>query len=94
MIKFLKRKLHNWLTEDEYIGKEMVITSAQLAANRIDSNTGFNLRVYKASGGTVIETSVYDRHKDRHHNGLYVITDDKDLGTELNKIITMENLRA
>jgi hypothetical protein len=37
---------------------------------------------------------VYDRHKDRHHNGLYVITDDKDLGTELNKIITMENLRA
>jgi hypothetical protein len=93
MIKFLKRKLRNWLAEDECI-KEMVISSNQLSTNRIDSSTGFNLRVYKASGGTVIETSVYDRHKDRHHNGLYVITDDKDLGDELNKIITMENLRA
>ena len=93
MIKFLKRKLRNWLTEDECV-KDLVISSGQLSTNRIDSSNGFNLRVYKASGGTVIETSVYDRHKDRHHNGLYVITDDKDLGEELNKIITMENLRA
>jgi hypothetical protein len=91
MIKFLKRKLRNWLSDDECI-KEMVIGN-QVSTNRIES-TGFNLRVYKASGGTVIETSVYDRVKDRHHNGLYVITDDKDLGQELNKIITMENLRA
>jgi len=94
MIKFLKQQLRNWLREDEILSKEMVISSGQISTNRIDSGTGFNLRVYKASGGTVIETSVYDRHKDRHHNGLYVITDDKDLGDELNKIITMENLRA
>jgi hypothetical protein len=91
MIKFLKRKLRNWLSEDDV--KDIVVSSAQLSTNRMDSS-GFNLRVYKASGGTVIETSVYDRHKDRHHNGLYVITDDKNLGDELNKIITMENLRA
>ena len=89
MINFLKRKLRNWLTEDECIK----VPSAQLSTNRMDSS-GFNLRVYKASGGTVIETNVYDRHKDRHHNGLYVVTDDKNLGDELNKIITMENLRA
>ena len=91
MIKFLKRKLRNWVSEDECF-KEMVIVN-QVSTNRIES-TGFNLRVYKARGGTVIETSVYDRVKDRHHTGLYVITDEKDLGQELNKIITMENLRA
>jgi hypothetical protein len=92
MIKFLKQKLRNWVLSDDINVVEKV---PQLVStrDRIDS-TGFNLRVYKASGGTVIETSVYDRHKDRHHTGLYVITDDKDLGEELNKIITMENLRA
>jgi deoxycytidine triphosphate deaminase len=94
MIKFLKRKLRKWLSEDDCLSKEMVISSGQISTNRIDSSTGFNLRVYKASGGTVIETTVYDRHKDRHHLLLLVITDDKNLGDELNKIITMENLRA
>ena len=90
MIKWLKRKLYNWSSEQDCI-KEQAIS---ISPTRIDSSSGFNLRVYKASGGTVIETNLYDRHKDRHHNGLYVITDDKDLGNELNKIITMENLRA
>lgn len=92
MIRWIKNKLRSWVLDEPVLLKEATIGS-QVAANRIDS-TGFNLRVYKASGGTVIETNVYDRQKDRHHTGLYVITDDKDLGDELNKIITMENLRA
>jgi hypothetical protein len=90
-MNWLKRKLSNWVNSDECI-KVQTISSGN-SPRQIES-AGFNLRVYKASGGTVIETSIYDRHKDRHHNGLYVITDDKDLGQELNKIITMENLRA
>lgn len=88
MKNWIKTLLRDWLSENE-----AVIREPNIVTNKIDSN-GFNLRVYKASGGTVIETSVYDRVKDRHHTGLYVITDDKDLGEELNKIITMENLRA
>lgn len=92
MIRWIKNKLRSWALDEPVLVKENTIGS-QVSTNRIDS-TGFNLRVYKASGGTVIETSVYDRQKDRHHTGLYVITDDKDLGDELNKIITMENLRA
>lgn len=87
-MNWIKRKLRAWLSEEKVLEAGIAI-----GRNTIDSN-GFNLRVYKASGGTVIETNVYDRVKDRHHTGLYVITDDKDLGEELNKIITMENLRA
>jgi hypothetical protein len=94
MMRWLKQKVRNWATDDRAEIKEMCLTGSQVSTNRIDNSNGFNLRVYKASGGTVIETSVYDRHKDRHHNGLYVITDDKELGQELSKIITMENLRA
>ncbi len=58
----------------------------------IDSNS-LNFKIFKASGGTVLETTSYDRKTDRHSNSLYVITDDKDLGKEIGKIITLESLR-
>jgi hypothetical protein len=50
-------------------------------------------KMFKAKGGTIIETTMYDDHKDRHINGLYVITNDKDLGAEIGKILTMESLK-
>jgi hypothetical protein len=50
--------------------------------------------VYKANGGIVVETRNYDHRKDENRNSLYVITEDKDLGAEIGKIITMENLRG
>ena len=60
---------------------------------QLDSDKGIRFQVYKANGGMVVETSMYDRHKDRHHNALYIITDEQDLGKELSKIITMETLK-
>lgn len=90
MIKFLKRKLRNWLNSDECNISQSKEDSPSTA--RIDS-FGLNLRIYKAQGGTIIESNKYDKLKDRHHNSLYVITDDQDLGEEINKIITMESLR-
>lgn len=60
----------------------------------IISDKGFNFRVFKASGGTIVETFFYDRVRDnRNRNSLYVITEDKDLGQEIGKIITMESLK-
>jgi hypothetical protein len=53
-----------------------------------------NLKIYRASGGTIVETSTYDRQKDRHQNQLHIITNDTDLGEGLSKIITMESLRG
>lgn len=49
--------------------------------------------VYVANGGRVVETRRYDRQKDRHTNGLYVVTNDMDFGREIDKIITMESLK-
>jgi hypothetical protein len=49
--------------------------------------------VYNASGGRVVETRRYDRHKDRSQTGLYIITSSQDFGHEIDKIITMELLR-
>jgi hypothetical protein len=91
-MNWLKKIIVRWAMNDDH----SMLATPSLSVKRdtsIDSY-GFNLKVYKASGGTVIETSAYDRNRDRHHTGLYVITDDKDLGTEISKIITMENLKT
>jgi hypothetical protein len=50
--------------------------------------------VYTANGGRVVETRRYDRLKDRHQSGLYIITSDQDFGKEIDKIIVMEGLRS
>ena len=60
--------------------------------NKIKSQ-GFKLDVYRATGGLVVESTVYDAKLDDDRHGLYVINDDADLGHELSKIITVERLK-
>jgi len=60
--------------------------------NKIKSQ-GFKLEVYRATGGLVVESTVYDAKLDDDRHGLYVINDDADLGHELSKIITVERLK-
>lgn len=88
LYRWLDRKIKNTRNEC-YIEADKVQT---ISGSRMDSN-GMNFTVYRASGGHVIETRAYDRHKDRNNHGLHIITDDKDLGEEIGKIITYENLR-
>ena len=86
-----KQKLRKWLMDDsdEYGAGVIAIDSE---GPNIQSQ-GFRLNIYGAAGGTIIETTKYDRQKDDHRHSLHVVTDDKDLGEELAKIITMESLR-
>jgi hypothetical protein len=56
-------------------------------------SSGINITVYRANGGHVIECRVYDRKTDRSSNGLHIVTDDQNLGEELGKIITFEQIR-
>ena len=86
----LKQKIRNWLMndDDEYCTP---IAIDDHGPNL--SSQGFRLNVYGASGGTIIETTKYDRKHDENRHSLHVVTEDKDLGEELSKIITMEQLR-
>ncbi len=59
----------------------------------LDSDKGIRFQIYKATGGFVVETAMYDRHKDRHYQSLHIITDDQNLGEQIGKIITMEALK-
>lgn len=98
-MKWLKRKLRRWLQDDSVLIGSLEADNSmysnrpvKVRDNSLDSD-GFNLKVFKANGGTIIETHSYNRRKDESSNGLYVITDDKDLGNEIGKIITMEGLK-
>jgi hypothetical protein len=86
-----KQRIRNWLMNDDELEYGNTIAVDSEGPN-IQSQ-GFRLNVYSASGGTIIETTKYDRQKDDHKHSLHVVTDDKELGEELAKIITMESLR-
>ena len=86
-----KQRIRNWLMNDDELEYGNAIAVDSDGPN-IQSQ-GFRLNVYSASGGTIIETTKYDRQKDDHKHSLHVVTDDKELGEELAKIITMESLR-
>jgi hypothetical protein len=85
-----KQKLRSWLMNDGDDYAESITIDSD-GPNL--SSQGFRLNIYGASGGTIVETTKYDRKHDENRNSLHIITDDKDLGEELGKIITMEQLR-
>ena len=85
-MKWFKRKLRTWALKDD----DSIVRAVR--SHTVDSN-GFNIRVFKANGGIVIETENYDSQRDRHHRSLHVIVEGKDLGEEIGKIITYENLK-
>lgn len=87
-----KQKLRNWLMNDSADYSQDI--SIDEDCNRIDLHSNsFRLNIYGASGGTIVETTKYDRKSDENRHSLHVVTDDKNLGEELSKIITMEQLR-
>ena len=88
-----KQRLRDWLNDSGEVASEQIYAVDSLSTPRIDADRGINFRVFKAAGGTIVETSFYDRVKDRSHNSLHVITDGEDLGKAIGKIITMETLK-
>jgi hypothetical protein len=85
----LKQKFRRWIMD------EKDYDSIPLAIHEVTGldSEGMRFTVFKANGGFVIETRTYNRHKDENNNSMYVITEEKDLGAELGKIITMESMR-
>jgi hypothetical protein len=88
----IKQRIRNWLMDDSADNYNPGIAIEDCERTDLHSQ-GFRLQVYGASGGTIIETTKYDRKSDENRHSLHVVTDDKDLGEQLSKIITMEQLR-
>ena len=98
-MQWLKNKIIKWARNDRELAIPLDSMSGNSRGNRISSvqeinSNGMTFTVYRANGGHIIEHRVYDKRTDRTTNGLHIITDDKDLGEEIGKIITYEQLRS
>jgi recombination DNA repair RAD52 pathway protein len=88
--KWLIKKIKK-AREGEYeLAKEEIMPVQK--STRVESDRTMTLNITKANGGWVIEHRQYDKRTDRNNNSVHIITDDKDLGDELGKIITFESL--
>lgn len=89
-MRWLKKQLRNWaLNDDECI----TLTDRAIRCVDEPDTECIRFKVFRANGGTVVQTDQYDRKTDRQHNSLHVIVDGQDLGKELGRIITFESLR-
>ena len=97
-MNWLKLKLRDWVNSAQDI--EMNSTRKQQRGLAISSDgetlgtEPLRLSIYRANGGTIVETRNYDRQKDRSLTHLHIVQHDDDLGQSLAKIITMESLRG
>jgi len=92
-MNWLKRKIRNWVNDYENEAKASRATLVTADSESLSSEP-LRLSIYRANGGTIVETRVYDRQKDRSQNQLHIVNNDQDLGEALSKIITMEALRG
>jgi len=99
-MNWLKRRLRNWINNDLNESNQIMNMSSKHRGLAIStdgetlSTEPMRLSIYRANGGTIVETRVYDRQKDRSQNQLHIVSHDDDLGRSLAKIITMESLRG
>ena len=99
-MRWLRIKIRRWLDNNESMDDAFV--NSKLSRNSIvsarDSHEldGEPLRfnIFRANGGTVVQTHMYDRQKDRSFQQLHIVGHDQDLGECLSKILTLESLRG
>ena len=99
-MNWLKRRIRMWaFSSDE--AEKMSSNKVSRGLSIVSTEPGetlstepIRLSIYRANGGMIVETRVYDRQKDRSQNQLHIVSHDEDLGRSLGKIITMESLRG
>jgi hypothetical protein len=91
MFKRMIRGLVTWSMRDNHQHQEEIAVPDD--ACRL-SATGIRFEVYRANGGTVVETRRNDRRTGDSVYELHVISGDQDLGAEIGKIITLEALKS
>jgi hypothetical protein len=91
MFKRMIRGLVTWSLKEDY--QEDIQISERAEEPRI-SATGIKFEVYRANGGTIVETRRYNRKNDDTIYELHVITDTEDVGRAIGQIITLESLKS
>lgn len=90
LISKLRRWFYNKLSGEELNARPLSATNIE----SFDSRNCIRFKIVWGRGGKIVETNRFDSKKDEFVQGLYIITDDKDLGNELEKIFTYESLKS
>jgi len=99
-MRWLRIKIRRWLNDHESMDDAFVNSkrgrNTLVAARDSHDLDGEPIRfnIFRANGGTVVQTHMYDRQKDRSFQQLHIVGHDQDLGESLSKILTMESLRG
>ena len=91
MKRTFKQRFKDWLFAEP--PDEVNYISVDEESVQLDRGSSIKFTIHHANGGRVVQTRRYDEIKDRHIENLYVITNDKEFGYEIDKIIVMEGLR-
>jgi len=92
-MKWLKRKLRNWINDYDNEVNMKLTPSRDIEAQVCDAEPILNFRVFSAVGGQVVEFRRYDRKTDRNDTTTYIITKDQDFGDKISKIANLELLK-
>jgi hypothetical protein len=95
-MKWLKKKLRNWLLESNYEEMDVypVDTPSKITSRNELQSRGMNFTLYNGIGGYVVEIRTYNKKTDCHDTALHIISSDKDLGESLTHIMTYELLKS
>jgi len=101
MVSWLKKKFAQWCREahiNAYANDASIKVSnhtglAIPTGNSFNVSNGLNFTICRADGGYIVQTQYWDGRQGSNVNTLHIITDDKDIGEELNKIFVFTNLK-
>jgi hypothetical protein len=91
--RWLRKKINN-LDVEMVSSRDMLVTSSRPRIFIDEHSNVMNFSVSRANGGYVVQFCQYDKRTDRAEPKLHIVTDDKDLGEEIGKIISFESLRS
>lgn len=100
MVSWFKKKFAQWSHEAwENANSNTIKTSTQIGlaipstGNSINMSDGLSFTICRADGGYIVQTQYWDSRQGSNVNSLHIITDDKNIGEELNKIFIFTNLK-
>ena len=87
-MNWVRRIIRNWLQQEEPIKLETVI-----AARDNINQQGMNFSLYRAVGGHILESRIYNSKTDRHEGTLYMIHEDQDFAKQVAQAIMVEQMK-
>jgi hypothetical protein len=91
-MNWLRQAVRNWLSQDGPVRAMQETIVASRDSNSINQQ-GMNFCLYRAVGGHILESRVYNNRTDRHEGTLYMIHEDQDFATQVAQAIMLEQMK-